>query len=213
MPPPLGPGGILFSRYDFIRPKSKRPFSNHMLVCLTNPDRLSVPRGFRPFPRKLVEGTAWNLACWRVLTTFGSNYILVTLCWFSKFFGAILLSETGHIWGFWAFPGERMEGISWNLACWCVLTTFTTNKIMVKVCWFSQFWPKDMGQFWDLGISRRTYEREWPKMWHADVSLSPTELIKFWSWSVDFPPFWHHFDLVKHIISGLSRHFLENAWE
>ena len=37
------------------------------------------------------------------------------------------LSETGHIWGFWAFPGERMEGMTWNFACWCILTTFRTD--------------------------------------------------------------------------------------
>ena len=24
------------------------------------------------------------------------------------------LSETGQIWGFWAFPGERMEEMAWN---------------------------------------------------------------------------------------------------
>ena len=28
---------------------------------------------------------------------------------------------------------------------------------------------------------------EWPELWHADVSRPPSELIKFWSWSVDFP--------------------------
>ena len=43
------------------------------------------------------------------------------------------LSETGQIWGFRAFPGERMEGMAWNFACWCMLTTFRTDKIMVKV--------------------------------------------------------------------------------
>ena len=37
------------------------------------------------------------------------------------------LSETGQIWGFRAFPGERMEGMTWNCACWCILTTFRTD--------------------------------------------------------------------------------------
>ena len=37
------------------------------------------------------------------------------------------LSETGEIWGFQAFPGERMEGMTWNFACWCILTTFRTD--------------------------------------------------------------------------------------
>ena len=30
---------------------------------------------------------------------------------------------------------------------------------------------------------------EWPEIWHADVSWSPWELIRFWSSSVDFPHF------------------------
>ena len=37
------------------------------------------------------------------------------------------LSETGQIWGFRAFPGERMEGMAWNFARWCILTTFRTD--------------------------------------------------------------------------------------
>ena len=46
------------------------------------------------------------------------------------------LSETGQIWGFRAFPGERMEEMAWNCACWCILTTFRTDEIMVKICKF-----------------------------------------------------------------------------
>ena len=37
------------------------------------------------------------------------------------------LSETGQIWGFRAFPGERTKGIAWNFARWCILTTFRTD--------------------------------------------------------------------------------------
>ena len=37
------------------------------------------------------------------------------------------LSETGQIWGFRAFPGERMEGMAWNFARWCILSTFRTD--------------------------------------------------------------------------------------
>ena len=37
------------------------------------------------------------------------------------------LSETGQIWGFRAFPGERMEEITWNFAHWWILTTFRTD--------------------------------------------------------------------------------------
>ena len=45
------------------------------------------------------------------------------------------LSETGQIWGFRAFPGEPMEEMPWNVACWCILTTFRTEKFMATVCW------------------------------------------------------------------------------
>ena len=31
--------------------------------------------------------------------------------------------------------------------------------------------------------------REWSKILHADVSWAPSELIRLWSWSVDFPRF------------------------
>ena len=34
------------------------------------------------------------------------------------------LIETGQIWGFQVFPGERMKGMAWNFACWCILITF-----------------------------------------------------------------------------------------
>ena len=37
------------------------------------------------------------------------------------------LSETGQIWGFRAFPGERMEGMAWNFARWCIFTTLRTD--------------------------------------------------------------------------------------
>ena len=46
------------------------------------------------------------------------------------------LSETGQNWGFRAFPGERMEEMAWNFACWCILTTFRTDQFMATVCWF-----------------------------------------------------------------------------
>ena len=39
-------------------------------------------------------------------------FVILALFW---------LSETGQIWGFRAFPGERMEEMAWNFA-WCILT-------------------------------------------------------------------------------------------
>ena len=46
------------------------------------------------------------------------------------------LSETGQIWGFRAFSGKPIKEIAWNFVCWCILTTFRTDEIMVTVCWF-----------------------------------------------------------------------------
>ena len=52
------------------------------------------------------------------------------------------LSETGQIWGFWAFPGERMEGMPWNVVCYCILTTLRTDQIMFTVWWFFSLYPR-----------------------------------------------------------------------
>ena len=46
------------------------------------------------------------------------NFVILALFW---------LSETGQIWGFRAFPGEPMEEMAWDLAYWCILTTFTID--------------------------------------------------------------------------------------
>ena len=40
--------------------------------------------------------------------------------------------------GFRAFPRERMEGIAWNFACWCILSTSRIHQFMVAVD-FSNF--------------------------------------------------------------------------
>ena len=49
------------------------------------------------------------------------------------------LSETGQIWSFQAFSEKPIEEMAWNFACWCILTTFRTDKIMVTVCRFFLF--------------------------------------------------------------------------
>ena len=41
-----------------------------------------------------------------------------------------------------------------------------------------------------FGVSGHFLEnarKEWPEIWHVNVCWLPSELIKFWSWSVDFP--------------------------
>ena len=40
-----------------------------------------------------------------------------------------------------------------------------------------------------FGLFLQNTREEWPEIWHVDVFWSPSELIRFWSWSIDFPPF------------------------
>ena len=123
-----------------------------------------------------------NLQKW---LDYGHNlwiFLILALFW---------LSEMGQTCGFWAFPGECMERIAWNFACWCILTTFRTGNIFVMVCWFSSFWHHfNLVKWVKFGVSRHFPDsawREWPKILHADLSWPPLELIIFWSCSADFP--------------------------
>ena len=87
------------------------------------------------------------------------------------------LSEAGQIWGFLAFWGERKGRSSWNLACRSILTTFQNyldffhnllNFLILAAFWLKNAWE------------------EWPGICHANVSWPHSQLIRFWSWSVDF---------------------------
>ena len=74
------------------------------------------------------------------------------------------------------------------------------------------FWLSEPGQIW---VSRHLLEnplRKWPDIWHADVSWSPSGLIRFWSQFVDFFSFWCYFDLVKQVKFGVSGHFGYALW-
>ena len=69
---------------------------------------------------------------------------------------------------------------------------------MVKVCWFSSFWCHfDLVKRFKFSASGHFPEnawREWPEILYADVSRPPSELIRLWSWSVNFyilALFWH----------------------
>ena len=56
-------------------------------------------------------------------------------------------SETGQIYSFRAFPGNCIEGIAWNFVCWCILTTFRNNWILVVLSWLSYFLRLGVGGF------------------------------------------------------------------
>ena len=138
MPPPLGAGGIMFSGCPSVRPKPEIPsFDLYMgpLVHPTNRNRFtacpsvrpSVRRGFRAFAGKIHGGNGLkfymlmyldHLQNWLVYGRGLLFFLILALFW---------LNETGQIWGFRAFAGERLEEMAWNFARWCILTTFRTD--------------------------------------------------------------------------------------
>ena len=46
--------------------------------------------------------------------------------------------------------------------------------------------------------------KEWSEICHAHICWPPSELIRFWLWSVIFFSFWWHFYLVKQVKFGVS---------
>ena len=151
MPPPLGAGGIMFSGCPSVRPSEAwntlfwpehrsvgppdqpLPFygmSVRPSVCPSVP--LSVRPSVNPerFPgicRRMHGGISLkfymlmyldHLQNWLV---YGHGLVIFLIL---ALFG---LSETGQIWGFRVFSGERMEEMAWNFARWCILTTFRTD--------------------------------------------------------------------------------------
>ena len=143
MPPPLGAGGIMFSGCPSVR-QSVRSLKYPLLTCTwvrwsTRPTetvlqhvRPSVCPSVRPerFPgicRRTHGGNGLkfymlmyldHLQNWAVYGRGLLIFLILALFW---------LSETGQIWGFRAFPGERIEKMAWNLARWCILATFRTD--------------------------------------------------------------------------------------
>ena len=97
--------------------------------------------------------------------------------------------------------------MAWNFTCWCILTTFRTDKILI-VCWFSSFWWHfHLVEQIKFAISRHFLENaweEWREIWHVEVSWPPSKLIKFWSQSVHFGSI---LTLVKQVKFGDFRRF------
>ena len=143
MPPPLGAGGIMFSGCPSIRSLQYPLLTCTWVRWSTRPTvtvlrhvrpsvRLSVRPSVRPerFPgicRRTPQGNGLkfymlmyldHLQNWLVYGRGLMIFLILALFW---------LSETGQIWGFRAFPGECMEEMAWNFACWCILTTIRTD--------------------------------------------------------------------------------------
>ena len=68
------------------------------------------------------------------------------------------LSETGQIWGYRAFPGERMEGMAWNFARWCILSTLSwlVYGLGLWIFIIFTFWLSETGQIWGFGSGSRS---------------------------------------------------------
>ena len=139
MPTPLGAGGIILSGCPSVRPSvrsPKYPLSTCTWVRWSILPTVTVLRHVRPsarpsrFPgicRRTHGGNGLKYYMLMYLDHL-QNYLnyghgLLTFLILALFW----LSETGQIWGFRAFPGEYMEGMAWNCACWCILTTFRTD--------------------------------------------------------------------------------------
>ena len=121
-----------------------------------------------------------HLQNWLVLGHGLLTFVILAVFW---------LSETGQIWGFRAFPGECMEGMAWNMVCWCILTTFRTGKIMVTVCRFFLFWCYfALVKRVKFGVSRHFGRALW-------IFLI---MVTLW---------------LKLVIFGVSGHYLENLWK
>ena len=147
MPPPLGAGCIMFSGCPSVRlseawnnlfwpvhgsvgpPDQPLPFYGMSVRPSVCPSvRLSVrPERFPGICRRMHGGIGLkfymlmyldHLQNWLVYGHGLLIFLILALFW---------LSETGQIWGFRAFPGEHMEGMAWNFARWCMLTTFRTD--------------------------------------------------------------------------------------
>ena len=140
MPPPLGAGGIMFSVCPSVRLKPEIPsFDLYMgpLVHPTNRNRFTAcpsvlpsvrpswevsghlpENAWRDWPEILHADVSWPSSNCLVYDRGLLIFLILALFW---------LSEMGQIWGFRAFPGERIEGMVWNFARWCIFTTFRTD--------------------------------------------------------------------------------------
>ena len=86
-----------------------------------------LENAWREWPEILHTDVLDHLQNWLVYGHSVLIFLILALFW---------LSETGQIWGFRAFPGERMAEMAWKFARWCILSTFRTDWSMASVCWF-----------------------------------------------------------------------------
>ena len=173
-----------------------------------------VRRGFRAFAGERMARMTRNFTCWCILPPserlfYGHGLVIIlnlALFW---------LSETGQIWSFRAFPGERMAEIAWNFCTLMYLDHIQKWLVygygLLIFLSLALFWLSERVKFGVSGHFPKNAWRKWPEILYADVSWPPSKLISLWPRSGDFFKFWRYFDLVKRVKFRVSGHFPENA--
>ena len=167
------------------------------LVHPTNCDRLTACPSVRPerFPgicRRThgVKGLKFymlmyldHLQNWLVYGHGQLIYLILALFW---------LSETGQIWGFRAFPAERMQewpdilhaDVSWHLQNWLVYGLGLLLFVILAL-----FWLSETGQIWGFRAFPGERMEGMAYIWYSAVSWQPSELIRLWIRSGDLSNF------------------------
>ena len=142
MPKPLGTGGSMFSGCPSVRPSEAwNTLFQPVHGSVGPPDQawpfcgMSVRLSVRPSGE--VSGhlpeNAWRE--WHGLKFHMLMYLDHLQNWLDYIHSLLIflrltplwLSETGQIWGFQAFPWERIDGMACNFARWYILPTFKND--------------------------------------------------------------------------------------
>ena len=147
----------------------------------------------------------WNLTWWRFLfhiqNWWDSGHLLIYLL-----FAPVRSSETRQIDYFQSVSSERMGWLTYNLTFGNNLTNSQTGLIGITISWnlliLVRLWLSETVQIWGFWIFSWEHLGGMAKIQHDDVSWRYLELIRFWSWSVDFHIFllmtalWFHANLT-----------------
>ena len=91
-----------------------------------------------------------------------SNFLFLANFFSCAFYGSIMIKLSSFLT--WVFIASLW--MACNLTCWCILTTFTTDLILVIFCWCSWIW-----QHFDLVKQVR-------------FGVFPVFKISAWSWTL-----------------------------
>ena len=138
-----------------VRPKPEITYFHLYMGPLVHPsnrDRFaacpSVRRGFRAFARERMEEMVWNFACWCILGTFRTDYIMVMVCWFYSFWRHlglvkwVIFGVSGHFpenaW--WEWPEILHADVSWfRKSPAPFIQFFLPYQLRAVLNWFSQY--------------------------------------------------------------------------